>query len=1110
MRLVEQTTLVFTRGRTEKVYEIDLCALGPDRFVVNYRYGRRGSALKEGTQTVDPVPEARARAAYRALIDQKVAQGYVAGASHAPAPEPEPPPEASPVPSSVPSTIASPMASPVASDAIRPPRVADPRAQGVLDRLARGDRAAPAAAPSAPDAEPVRSRREIQAMLRAQRRGRGGSRGRERATVRRGDRTWSLTRAIWRAGELKLGEATPLLLALLAAAPAGDDLRRYCLAWALGRCGDASAIEPLRRLHRDPMASPKVARIAAAALLELLPAAERETFARALLARLPAALQTDDPEALTAALRAHLAGPAGEDGAPTPLGSPDRKQWAAVETLYLAGPPAARAAVDAILAEAPLRPPAFQRVRAVFKLAELRRDGRLFGRVAHRFATTRAMFDVGRRGRAIVTRPDGGTQRVRDPQQALSRADATLAYGSKTRSYLRRRVWHTLRRMGELDDTDYVPMAVGVLLAFTDADGRGDDFGHYWAFNHILHGNSDRYQRGRLWWRVRTTHRRDRRRREDGPPGREEAFPHLWDRVPAGLMQLIDGSRCRLVHTFAAKALRAQRAFLDALPAEAIALIVGAPYGVSARLGFDLARARFERFGAAPADRRVLAAACADCVVADLRREAHRWLRHDPRLLLDAPGLLARLAASRHEDTRGLVRELLRPMRFDAATADALLGALVGHLMGLDDPQTAAALVALVESVFGDRLRGLAPAVVTDLARHPLATVQGFAARLMASRAVPIAPPALTALLESSHDEARVLGLRLLGLLDDGTLLEATDLLWSSLTHRDADVRDAIRPTVARLAQRDPAFADRFLQMLVASLLRRRLPDGVPAFVVTVLREDFAAGLARVPAEIAWRLLRSNEGAAQELGGLLLPRHLDPDTVPVPQLAELAGHEVKAVREAAWRAMEAAVDRLRADPAEAVAVLDSRWEDTRLFAFELFDRHFTQADFAGEDGAATLVSICDSVRPDVQRFGRHLVAKHFDPSHGKDYLLMLSEHPSADVQLFASNYLRDHAAGDAQALAALAPYFVRVLCGINRGRVAKRRAHAFLRDEALADEACARVVAGILARQSATTAIEDRAACIETMTAIAHRWPDVELPLTLVEPARRAPVAEGA
>ena len=39
MKLIKQTSLHFREGNSDKVYEIDLCEVGADAYVVNFRYG---------------------------------------------------------------------------------------------------------------------------------------------------------------------------------------------------------------------------------------------------------------------------------------------------------------------------------------------------------------------------------------------------------------------------------------------------------------------------------------------------------------------------------------------------------------------------------------------------------------------------------------------------------------------------------------------------------------------------------------------------------------------------------------------------------------------------------------------------------------------------------------------------------------------------------------------------------------------------------------------------------------------------------------------------------------------------------------------------------------
>lgn len=135
-----------------------------------------------------------------------------------------------------------------------------------------------------------------------------------------------------------------------------------------------------------------------------------------------------------------------------------------------------------------------------------------------------------------------------------------------------------------------------------------------------------------------------------------------------------------------------------------------------------------------------------------------------------------------------------------------------------------------------------------------------------------------------------------------------------------------------------------------------------------------------------------------------------------------------------------------------------------------------------------------------------MITRFFHEAQGPDYLLRLSEHPSADLQLFASNFLERYAAGSDERLFRLRPYFLGVLSRVNRGRVAKARVLAFLEREALARREAAVFVADLLIRQSLTIAVGDRAACIAALLAIHRAYPDLPVPLAVnAAPLRSRP-----
>lgn len=76
MQLIKRTTLLYQAGSSDKVYEVDLCCAGENRYLVNFRYGRRGTNLKEGSKTVQAVPLAEAQRVFDKLVNSQIQKGY--------------------------------------------------------------------------------------------------------------------------------------------------------------------------------------------------------------------------------------------------------------------------------------------------------------------------------------------------------------------------------------------------------------------------------------------------------------------------------------------------------------------------------------------------------------------------------------------------------------------------------------------------------------------------------------------------------------------------------------------------------------------------------------------------------------------------------------------------------------------------------------------------------------------------------------------------------------------------------------------------------------------------------------------------------------------------
>ena len=76
MKLIQQSQLFFKEGTSDKVYEVDLCEVGTNLYVVNFRYGKRGGTLKEGTKTPTAVSRTQADQIFSDLEAEKRKKGY--------------------------------------------------------------------------------------------------------------------------------------------------------------------------------------------------------------------------------------------------------------------------------------------------------------------------------------------------------------------------------------------------------------------------------------------------------------------------------------------------------------------------------------------------------------------------------------------------------------------------------------------------------------------------------------------------------------------------------------------------------------------------------------------------------------------------------------------------------------------------------------------------------------------------------------------------------------------------------------------------------------------------------------------------------------------------
>ncbi|OKH33459.1 hypothetical protein NIES2119_23060 [[Phormidium ambiguum] IAM M-71] len=1053
MQLIKRTTLHFQEGTSDKVYEVDLCLVGSDRYVVNFRYGRRGATLKEGVKTEQPVTLAQAEKVFEKLVSEKTKKGY----------------------QDVSSTVVGETPAP---KTFNPPNP-DAQKQAILTRLA---------APS--------------------------------------DKKWPLERVIWRAGELKITEAVPELLKLIGT---GEPLRDYCIAWALGNCGDCTALPTLKNLYQNPQIPEFVRRISWEAAFKLSAEIEKENLRSQKIAELPTQLQelakNGSATEFTNALKEYL-------------NTCDHQGFTILDTIYQINNENVRPALLEILRTAPFKPNYFKQIRHIFKIAEYRLDAEIFGIIAYRIEKEKANFrsdihlihlpenvQLARYG--YKYNPESRRWEKVDNDEVLAELkspNSRIAYSNFTREYLRRRVWHTLRELGESGDDNYVKMAASILLQYSDRDAQPakqtnflqwqrfnnnwqsitiskswDIYAGYLTFNHILYENSPRYEyrENSKAWVCKENYKPG----DAEPKVREEAFPKLWEQQPRELLNLLLESNCQPVHQFAIKALRECSQFCSELDAERIIKLLNKPYEVTARFAFELAQRIYN--SAAPNLELVLA--LASCVIPEARTTAFRWIEETREPFLADANFITSLITNTFADTRQFARQLLNSSILNENTAKLLIVKIITEVLALpnDAGEKAKDIAETLLTCFTPQLRTLGMSIIQDLLRHPVLEVQELGARILVNHetsAANLPPGLIDSLIVSEYESIRGLGIRIFGQLPDDTLLNQYSLLIAMATHELADIRNAIRPVIRRLAIDHSDFAARLATEAIDLLMMSKTKEEVSQYLVRFLKEDLPEWMTNISKDTALRLLKAKSSATQELAGYVIIANADnwAEEFETMEIVKLADNEILSVREAAREIFLKNLPRFRGNEAEmlsGVRIVESKWEDSQEFGFRLFNTFFTAEDLT----PSVLITLCDSIKEEVRSFGRNLVTRYFQEADGQEYLLKFSEHPATDMQLFVTNYLENYAVNDPEKLEELTPYFITVLSLVNRGSVAKKRIFAFLNGEAQKSLEAATVVAEIMTRQSATMVIADKAAAIECMVNIKRTYPDLELPILVKE-----------
>ena len=660
-------------------------------------------------------------------------------------------------------------------------------------------------------------------------------------------------------------------------------------------------------------------------------------------------------------------------------------------------------------------------------------------------------------------------------------------FSKPTKEYFRRRLVRTLRHIASLRPALYPLYAREVLLQADDKDttlsayNKKHHLTHFprlLALNFILHKNSILFSENSLRiWRVNRGVKKD--------IARPEAYPSLWDQAEQDLLAILLGCKASIVNNFAFDRLSKKEAYLKTVAQSQWLKLVQRPYENTALLALDYLQDSLDDINVIKA----ILAAQFDSV----RKKALQAL--DGERLGEQRDLLVLMLLSEHDD----VYEFAKSYLYTAQDHYKELSDQLLHELLSAEVSQQGHYAERIEWLLLHPLKDTASlAAITPLLAQAELAIQLLGAKLLeaSSYSFDDMQDSYQRMSESEYPEIRAGAIALLAKLPTEKKIQHKALLFKALLDEHASLRQKSRAVIATIDDQDFRIAcfDYVLPSFFKAEPFAGFFDDMLALVVIL-----APMHKEVDIDLLWRLLNAKSKLAEWSGAIILSAR-QANEFSVKQLALLSKNPTVSVRDWSLAAFEADLSLTKNNYSQAIRLLDNRWDDTRSRAIRFFQDNFVD-DFWNSQRT---IAVCDNVYADVQRFGRDLVTRFFHEGDGEEYLLKLSQHPSANVQLFVSGFLTEYASNQTELILSLQPYFKTVLSQVNRGRLIKDRIIRFLFDEANKQEAVATMVAALFSDQSVSMVIADKMQYIKTLFKLQQQFTQIQTPVVIIEPEVRA------
>ena len=583
---------------------------------------------------------------------------------------------------------------------------------------------------------------------------------------------------------------------------------------------------------------------------------------------------------------------------------------------------------------------------------------------------------------------------------------------------------------------------------------------------------------------------------------RLELFPEHWDVFPEAYIQLLMEAQMNVIHEFAYNNLKERNDFntlIDRFDETSILNLLNSDFAIPNYLGFETIILKNDTL----ASQISFIANVLNSKTEAARNWSKNHITSNTALFLNDIECVVKLIFNDVPDLKNWITNTLVSFAFTEDKAKVITGKIILELLAFEESDVNNTLAVLaverLKKIATSQLEQLSWDIIARLISSDLKTNNLLASSILILKSKKVAskeiPFSLIALfLQDESFEIRKNGIQLLNNYQEDYLLTNSESLLDLLNTEYQDVLEAV---IERIKQLGKSNADLFaiaLRNTVYAMIRKEKFEGAHKIFKKLILEETTEhwNKALEPRDVI-KLTHAHYRESQLTGYEILKKYTRKDDFTIRQIISLGNHEILAIRQWCWNYFMDKKERIRAERNNALGILDTSWDDTRTFAFHFFKTEFDETDWDLE----CLISIVDSVLPAVEQFGKEMITRYFNPDDGVTYLTKLSQHPSVNIQFFVTNYLSTYATDNLSKIKELDFYFRSVLTRVHKSRIAKQRIFQFLHQEGKKNEEAAIFVTEIIDSVSATASIQDKAACIEILTDLKTLYPQLHTHLIL-------------